>query len=277
MVTLNQESTEDIHNLPCINEAWLRIVENVYNFGMNSQPRHMKIKEILGAQTFINMQKPILTVKKRDLGYQFLFAEAYWILTGDNRVNTINKYSPVIHKFSDDGHRFQGAYGPMIMEQIRYIIESLEQDRDSRQAVLTIWRQNPRPSKDIPCTVAGQWFIRENSLLYNHTMRSSDLWLGYPYDVFNFACLTNYIRLLLIDRGVLKGAKELKLGPMIFTAGSQHIYERNFKDIESCLEHDVFIDYPPIFNKIQRPEKFIECLGYLKDSKDSIEEKMELL
>jgi thymidylate synthase len=42
----------------------------------------------------------------------------------------------------------------MIKQQLDYVVEALVKDNDSRQAVLTIWRPSPAPSKDIPCTVS---------------------------------------------------------------------------------------------------------------------------
>ena len=73
-------------------------------------------------------------------------AEALWILSGDNKVETIAPYNKNIKQFSDDGIIFQGAYGPRIISQLDYVIESLRKDRESRQAVLTIWNPNPKPS-----------------------------------------------------------------------------------------------------------------------------------
>ena len=56
--------------------------------------------------------------------------------------------------------------------------------------IINIWRENPRSSKDIPCTLSLQFFLREASdQLWLHTiatMRSNDAWLGVPYDTFNF-------------------------------------------------------------------------------------------
>jgi thymidylate synthase len=54
-----------------------------------------------------------------------------------------------ITRFSDDGITFFGAYGPKIITQTSYIVNTLCNDQDSRQAVLSIWRENPKSSADI--------------------------------------------------------------------------------------------------------------------------------
>ena len=96
---------------------------------------------------------------------------------------------------------------------------------------MTIWRPNPRDSKDIPCTVSIQWLIRDNTIHCIDNMRSSDIWLGWPYDIFNFTMLTGYIMLLLRERGI----DNLKLGNIYLNAGSQHLYSNNFEAAEKIL------------------------------------------
>lgn len=201
------------------NLAWQKAMSDVLQ-GISSQPRGLKIKERIGYQTAINMEDPVVTVKDRNLGYRFMAAEAAWILSGDNRVNTIKPYSAAIANFSDDGYFFHGAYGPQIIDQLHFVADTLNSDPDSRQAVLTIWRPNPRPSKDIPCTVSIQFLIRGNRLHVVDTMRSSDLWLGWPYDVFNFSMLARFVITLLKNKP--------ELGTLILQAGSMHLYESNW-------------------------------------------------
>lgn len=209
------------------NEAWYEAIGSVIR-GHETSPRKLRIKEIVGAQTIIDMNLPVLSVPERELGYRFMAAEAAWILSGDNRVSTIVPYSKVIKKFSDDGLTYHGAYGPMIRDQLHYICECLHEDPDTRQAVMTIWRPNPRPSADIPCTVSIQFLIRNGSLHVIDNMRSSDLWLGWPYDMFNFSMLARYVILY-------SGLEHLKLGSLILNAGSLHLYEDNWGKVREII------------------------------------------
>lgn len=214
-----------------MNTEWLQRVKELLYTGSIHQPRNLKIKELLNQQFTVNMEYPILSVKERKLGYRFMVREAWWIMDGRNSVDTITNYSKAIHTFSNDGIHFDGAYGPRVVDQIRYIVDTLEKDPDSRQAVMTIWRPNPRESKDIPCTVAVQWFIRDGTIHCIDTMRSSDIWLGLPYDIFNFTMLTGYIMLCLRERGITP-----KLGTISVNAGSQHIYENQFEKAKLIVD-----------------------------------------
>lgn len=206
-------------------EAWVLDLDTVMNDGDPVSPRGRNTLEVVGYKALtVDMTRPVIVVPERKLGYKFLAAEAAWILSGDDKVATIAPYSKDISKFSDDGHKFAGAYGPKVVDQLEYVVDCLVKDPDSRQAVLNIWRENPGPSKDIPCTLSLQFLYREDIVHCVASMRSSDLWLGHVYDVFNFSMIAAYVAIKLRTcTGRVVG-----LGDLHLTAGSKHVYEENF-------------------------------------------------
>lgn len=209
--------------------AWVRALAYVSHCGIPSKPRGNPTLEVLNHTIIVNMARPVVTINARELGYRFMPAEAAWILSGDDRVETIKPYSSVISRFSDDGERFFGAYGPKIVTQVPYVIEKLREDCESRQAVINIWRESPPASKDVPCTLSCQFLLRDNRLHLVVTMRSSDLWLGVPYDVFNFSMLGGYVlrELRLIDT--------FTLGYLYNTAASRHLYRKDMSGVSDCI------------------------------------------
>lgn len=253
------------------NIQWTNKLKEIINKGQISNPRGLRIKELINSSICIDMNYPIITIPERKLGYKFMLREAWWIMDGRNSVDTITNYSKAISSFSNDGFHFDGAYGPRVVDQIRYIVDSLAEDINTRQAVLTIWRANPRASKDIPCTVSIQWLIRDGYICCIDNMRSSDIWLGVPYDIFNFTMLTGYILLLLKERGIYN----LKLGNLYLNAGSQHLYENNWEKANQLLEN--YTEWNKI-NKFE-PYKFkspLELKNYLKDLSEVNFEKLDL-
>jgi len=240
------------------------------------KPRGLKITEKINDSWIIDMDDPIITLPERKLSYSFMFGEAAWMLEGRNDVESVSKYVDGVKRFSDDGVTFFGAYGPKIITQTSYVVDTLIKDNDSRQAVLNIWRENPRSSKDIPCTLSLQFFLREASDdLWLHTvatMRSNDAWLGTPYDTFNFSAISFWIALHLNRNGI-----KCKVGSLNIQAGSRHIYETDFKKLDSLFTSN-YDDKPEIsFNKLinkyeNNPKKFIENLreaaDYIPVSKD---------
>lgn len=219
-------------------DAWLVTLEHVATSGQQCFPRGLGCYELFNAHTVCPMHKPIVTVTARELGYRFMFAEAWWILSGDNRVETIEPFSKDIAKFSDNGKTFFGAYGPKIQLQVQGVIEKLAVDLDTRQAVINIWRENPPLTKDTPCTLSIQFLVRYGSdgERYLHcidNMRSSDVWLGWPYDVFSFSMLSAYIILeLRAQYGI-----ELRYGNIHMNLGSLHIYDTNIEAATKCFNH----------------------------------------
>lgn len=222
-----------IHNA---NFEWLSELSWAFNKGNDVTPRGQLTKEVLQQTSIVNMRRPVVTLPERKLSTKFLGGEAYWILSGDNRVETIAPYNKNIVNYSDDGQTFFGAYGPRILSQLDYVIDKLKSDADTRQAVLTIWRENPPETKDVPCTVAVHFMIRDHKLNCHVYMRSNDLWLGFPYDVFNFSMLSHLVCCKLNAFVVENGGVIIEPGMLYHTASSRHIYEQHFEQVEQLIK-----------------------------------------
>ena len=254
------------------NTVWINNLNKVMREGSLVQPRGMVVREVLNNTSIVDMIRPVVTVIDREMGYRFMAAEAHWILSGDDRVETIAPYAKHISSFSDDGIVFQGAYGPRVVSQLNFVTKTLARDRDSRQAVMTIWRPSPGPSKDIPCTISLQFFIRDGCIHTIANMRSSDLWLGWVYDVFNFTMITAYVALMLKQMGITyiddePSEKNYDLGYLYLNAGSQHIYDRNFAKVDYIQKQGGLAwQYKPFrVSDFESPESLMSHLVALRD------------
>lgn len=222
--------------------TWETLLSDILYGGSRSGPRNMITKELIGNTTEIEMEECIVNDLSRKVSYNFMLTEAWWILSGRNDVETLAKYAPSIGQFSDDGKTFSGAYGPKVTDQFEYVVDQLCRDSQTRQAVMAIWIPNPEPSKDIPCTIALQFLIRENKLHCIASMRSSDAWIGYIYDIFVFTCISIYVMAEVKSRLGLS-AFSITLGKLTLTAGSQHLYEKNWKDATKIIRSPTCRDY----------------------------------
>lgn len=244
--------------------VWLKQLERLVQ-APELEIRGAKVKERFGEQLTIDMNAPFVRESSRKISEAFRFAEAYWILSGDNKVSSICPYAPSIEYFSDNGYVFQGAYGPKVTEQLLYVCDNLKLDFNSRQAVISIWRENPRVSKDIPCTLTLQFLIRNSAIHCVATMRSSDIWLGLPYDIFNFTCITEWIRL-----AVNKAVGPLARGSLIMNLGSSHLYVHNYERAEATVNSDRIDDgwdssLPVTLPEFEEPEELIAWLESERD------------
>jgi thymidylate synthase len=215
---------------------WLCLLNEIFRRGVNVNPRGRQTLELPHKTIEVHMLRPVLVVPERKLSTKFLAGEAHWILSGDDRVETIAPYNNRIANYSDDGIRFFGAYGPKIHDQMDYVVDTLAKDQSSRQGVITIWRENPPETKDVPCTVAMVFSLRADGYdglnLNTHVfMRSSDAWLGIPYDVFNFS-MVSYVVAARLNR-ILK--EPIWPSKLYLTAASSHLYRDDFDKVTECL------------------------------------------
>lgn len=202
-----------------VDELYQKCLTQLFERGEETHPRGFNCRELSPCSTtLLEPQRNILTNPIRKASRAFMAAELLWILMGRDDVEMISFYNSKISSFSDDGIKFFGAYGPKIIGQLEYVVNSIQQDPWTRQAIITIWRECPSKSKDIPCTVAMHFIQRPagvlNLIVY---MRSQDVWLGFPYDVHNFTSLQSIIASML----------NIKLGTFTLIQGSLHMYEEN--------------------------------------------------
>lgn len=203
--------------------VWHEHLTKVLAQGETINPRGMPTLEIPHATIEVDMRKPVLLNTQRKLNYKFMVDEAIWVASGDNTVAEITKFNKNMANYSDDGVTLSGAYGPMYKSQEDYVTKALLNDIDTRQACMTFWRTNPAPSKDIPCTVSIDFKIRNGQLNAHVFMRSSDVWMGLPYDVFTFSMLAHKIcrNYNFAKVGLLSPGK------LYLTAASSHLYLSN--------------------------------------------------
>lgn len=219
-------------------QAWHHLLADVVA-GDLVAPRGEPTREVLNNAIAFDAHSPVVRCTARKLSRRFLAAEALWILLGRDDVAGIAPYNRRIADFSDDGLSFFGAYGPKFVDQLPYVVKKLVDDRDTRQAVISIWREKPPPTKDVPCTLSVVFSIRRGRVNAHVTMRSSDAWLGFPYDVFNFAMMAARVAIAVNTRGQrLHGAAWtfVGLGAVYWTAASSHLYKRNLDGARACLE-----------------------------------------
>ncbi len=160
--------------------------------------------------------------------------ELAWYLTGDRRASSAP--STFWLKLADEKGLINSNYGHLVLKHLAYpyqrsaydhVINTLTADRNSRQAVMHYNRPSHYAglSKDIPCTLTAQVWIRDSRLSMMVTQRSCDLWFGMPYDV-PWHCYL--IRALARDLGA-------QVGFFHHSIGSMHIYKRDFTRVERTL------------------------------------------
>lgn len=246
-------------NLNC---EFVDCLEMIDEYGYDIQPRGLKCREQIGYQiTLENPRDRIVTLPSRDLKFRYLLAEFIWYLSGDPQSESIAKYAPFWRQIADDAGQVNSNYGYRLLgyapaslmpyNQWENVKSLLLKDRDTRQAMMHINLpfDYTRPSKDVPCTLNLQWFIRDNRLILCVNMRSNDIILGFCNDVFQFTMMQE---MMLCELNQHPGYENVELGDYIHTAGSMHLYETHFEMAAKCLAENpmenVIVMKPMVFN-----------------------------
>jgi thymidylate synthase len=210
-----------------MSEGYLDLRDDVLSYGTRSSPRGLASTEITGAHfILVDPTKPFPHGIGRKYGLAIAVAEALQLIAGTTDPQLMISVGSNFARFLDGGN-LEGAYGPRIRNQLPQVHERLRADRDTRQALMTIWdpardcgREVP---KDLPCTISLWFKITAGKLELHVTMRSNDLFWGTAHDVPMFTLL----QLTMAD------ALGIPAGHYHHHAYSLHIYDRDLDAFEA--------------------------------------------
>jgi len=215
--------------------------------GSVSTPRGAKTLELIGAGFSLTQpRRRCIAMPERRWSLPLAIGEFSWHVSGSDELSFIAYYAPRWREFSSDNAKIEGScYGKRVFQRDvnggesnwDRLIHLLRMDPESRRAILN-FQQSPAEaldptSKDVACASTLQFFVRSNALHALAYMRSNDIVLGLPYDVFLFTMLQELLAQTL----------NLNLGTYHHFAGSLHLYGRHFDLAERVLASPE----PPVF------------------------------
>lgn len=174
---------------------------------------------------------PLLTTKK--MQWNSILRELLWYLSGEDHIRNLREYTRIWDAWADEEGRLDTAYGyywrrfPSAardtqgewrvreVDQIRYVIDALKRDPNSRRLVVSAWEPgNAIASRLPPCHYTFAFHVAEGRLNCHLCQRSGDVALGIPFNLAAYAALTQMI------------AQEvgLGLGRFAHTIVDAHIY-----------------------------------------------------
>ena len=211
-------------------EGYIKLLKSLRDEGTPSSPRGDKTYELFDVVMKLDPRCVLVTGIKRNISAKLISMEGLQLISGSTFPTRTIKAAPNMARFTD-GEVFHGAYGPRINPQLPGVITRLKKDRNTRQALMTVWNPlydlngDPQP-RDVPCTALIQFFIRNDQLVMHVTMRSNDVWWGTPHDWGQFSQLQMALARVL----------EVDLGAYYHHAVSFHLYERDVENIDLLVE-----------------------------------------
>lgn len=197
-----------------------------------------KMVEIIAAQFFANENTIFSKVD-----HNYIEREMAWYNSANLNISGLGENPPTEWIKSADVNGFVNSnYGWAVdsvdnFEQFNHVVDELLRNHESRRAVMIYTRPNmwidynKDGRSDFMCTNDVQYLIRNNELYSIVNMRSNDAVYGYKNDLAWQKEVMGRVANLLSINGL-----KIELGPIIWNAGSLHVYERHFPLLKCFIE-----------------------------------------
>ncbi len=194
---------------------------------------------------------PLLTTKK--LHFKSIANELIWFLNGDTNTKWLKENGVSIW---DEWAAEDGSLGPIYgnqwtawptkegdsINQIDYVVECLKTNPNSRRILFHGWNVEYLPDETIspqenvkqgrmalpPCHLLYQFYVANNQLSAQLYIRSSDSFLGLPYNTAALALLVH----------MLAQQCDLDVGEIVVTTGDSHIYSNHMEQVKTQLSRE---------------------------------------
>lgn len=196
------------------------VIRHVLDHGIPITPSKGPALDLVA--TTLQLANPLSRVS-RSVTRGVLFSslgELCWYLSGSNATQQIAYYLSHYREQDEDG-QVRAGYGPRLFDppgfsQIETVIDLLRRNPHSRRAVVPIFESDDLlgQHKEVPCTCLLQFLVRSEHLYLIAYMRSNDIFLGLPHDIFAFTMLQE-----LVARSL-----NVPLGQYTHMTGSLHLY-----------------------------------------------------
>ncbi len=199
----------------------------------------VRIKYLDGAHSFkLDLRDGGLPMPgNRRLHPRVAATETAWEFMGTQNPTFVLQRAPKIWKdFVEDGE-IECAYGyrwcnHFGRDQIYMALRALAEDPSNRQVYISTWDPSvdglgvPDQPKNVPCPVGFSLTRTDDAMHLSVFLRSSDVFVGLPYDVMGYA--------LKLD--AFAASLECKPGTLHITLAHPHVYEPHFEMLDESLD-----------------------------------------
>ncbi len=194
---------------------------------------------------------PLLTTKKLHL--KSIINELIWFLSGDTNVRWLQENGVSIwNEWATEEGELGPVYGKQWtawptrdggeINQIDYVIDCLKNRPDSRRILFHAWNVEYLPDEGRspvenaeaglmalpPCHLLYQFYVAEGRLSAQLYIRSSDSFLGLPFNMASLAVLVM----------MLAQQTDLEPGEIVVTTGDSHLYVNHLEQVKEQLSRE---------------------------------------
>ena len=194
---------------------------------------------------------PLLTTKKLHL--KSIINELIWFLSGDTNIAWLQEHGVSIwNEWATESGDLGPVYGEQwtawptrdgsTINQIDYVLDCLRNRPDSRRILFHGWNVEYLPDESLspqenaragrmalpPCHLLYQFYVARGRLSAQLYIRSSDSFLGLPFNMASLAALVH----------MLAQQSDLDPGDIVITTGDSHIYLNHLEQVELQLSRE---------------------------------------
>lgn len=206
-------------------ELFDMVAEKLLDSGYKAYDTKMYSEIINANLCILDPTRNTMCESLRKMPIRYAIGELLWYNSCNNSARAIEPFSKFWTNIAESDGTVNSNYGWCIRQKYGFdqweMVKQLLKQPNSRQAVIHIKEARnlvDNPTKDVNCTIALQFLLRSGRLDLIVTMRSNDIWLGLPYDVFNFTCMQIQ---MAMELGV-------EIGTYYHNAGSLHLYRSDY-------------------------------------------------
>ena len=233
-------------------QAYLDLLTDILESGTDRGDRTgTGTRSVFGRQLRFNLNKgfPILTTKR--VHFKSVVNELIWFLSGDTNTRWLRENGVSIwDEWATDAGELGPLYGAQwhswptkeggSINQIDYVVDCLKHRPESRRILFHAWNVEYLPDEAVspqdnvragkmalpPCHLLYQFYVADGQLSAQLYIRSSDVFLGLPFNIASVALLVH----------MLAQQCHLGVGDVIITLGDAHLYSNHHDQVATQLE-----------------------------------------
>lgn len=235
---------------------YLKLMADILKEGKSKPTRGIHgIKSVFGYQIRFDMRQgfPLLTTKK--MPFKTLLHELFWFISGSSSVDYLHQHNiRYWDGFLDEKNDLGRVYGVQWrhwrrpdgseFDQLKWAIDELENNPHSKAIIVNAWNAGELEEMRLPpCHTMFQFDATKGKLRLQLYQRSSDVFLGLPFNIAQYALLLH----------IVAHVTGLQARELIISIGNAHLYNNHLDAAREQIQ--------------RRPYKFpkLEITGNAKD------------
>lgn len=187
----------------------------------------------------LNNGFPLLNLRK--VSFHSILTETLWFLSGkSDNTDYLKKHKVTIwDEWADENGNLGRIYGVQWRDwnshydQIAKLIKSLKENPQSRRHIVSAWNVSELRKMSLPpCHLLFQCYVSNSKKLsLKLEMRSSDVYLGLPYNIAGYAIIVH----------ILANICGLQVGELIVSIGDAHLYLNHLEQSKIIVSRETLI------------------------------------